>query len=103
VSGPDRSHHNPTIWAEPESHHNNAPTQVTGSRYQARLIFAQKLMETAPFTLELGLGDANRKRRTEKWVRNMKFLLQIIIGSILGEGISVIIELLFGSKGSNVS
>jgi hypothetical protein len=48
------------------------------------------------FTLELGLGDANRKRHTEKWVRNMKFLLQIIIGSILGEGISVIIELLFG-------
>ncbi|KAE7996773.1 hypothetical protein FH972_001464 [Carpinus fangiana] len=49
------------------------------------------------FTLELGLGDANRKRHTDqKWVRNMKLILKIIIGSILGEGISVIIELLFG-------
>jgi len=33
---PANSNQNPTSWAGPESHHNNAPTQVTGSRYQAR-------------------------------------------------------------------
>jgi hypothetical protein len=48
------------------------------------------------FRLKLGLEDANPERHTKKWVKKVRFLLQIIIGSILGEGIDVIIELLFG-------
>ncbi|XP_059458969.1 uncharacterized protein LOC132188508 isoform X2 [Corylus avellana] len=50
---------------------------------------------SSTFELKLGLGDANGTGHSEKWLGKMKFLLQIIIGAILGEGISVIVELLF--------